>query len=310
MKLSKKILAAFSAAAMLVLAGSFVACADEEGEGDSDGSKWNRMITVDGTDTTKVPAGSYSRYWSQLGSKEKIAGIVTTIKIDKTQSTLEANDKRAVVGYMFDYLQSSDTGSTKDNRQFCLLGVQPAKNRFYLEHYSNVKKGEDSYVTTDSSLGAYTSFKSDTWSSTQIDDDWNALPTGCYTDSTSEYSFAIGIFPMGAEETEAAAKASTDTCYIVVIGKDADAVKAWWAAEDESTVTGVKEVGYYNGSNIGSFKYTDPDTKKSVTLYSCVGGVCAYANAPSGTKVVATYTTGKTSGEDYVGSLFDETVEE
>ncbi len=304
---SKRFLAVTSSIALLASAFLFTSCGDDEGEGESDGSKWNRTITVDATDTTKVPSGSYSRYWSQLGSKEKIAGIITTVTIDKSKSTLESSDKRAVVGYMFDYLKSDAEGATDKNRQFCLIGVQPAQNRFYFEHYANVQKGQDSYVTTDSSLGAYTSFVNSSWSTEQVDADWDNLESGVYTDNDTEYSFAIGIFP-DFEETEAAA--AENAKYKVYIGKDAATLKTFQNSESEDVPEGVQYIGYYKGSNIGSFTVQDSETNQKVTLYSCVGGVCAYANAPSGTKVVATYDTGKTNGEDYVGALFDDVVEE
>ena len=210
---------------------------------------------------------------------------------------------------MFDYLQSADSTS-KDDRQFCLVGVRPSTKQVYLEHYSKVAKGEDSYITTDLSLGAYSSYMNGTWTEESADgyNDWVSLNSGVYTASTnSTFSFAIGIIPV-CEPTEDEAKENSQ--YQVFIGKDAASLKELLDSESEDLPAGVQFVGEYKGANIGSFKYTDPDSKQSETIYGCVGGVCAYANAPSGTKVVATYTTGKTSGEDYLGSLFDETIEE
>lgn len=304
MKLSKKILAAMSATALLATASFFTSCSDEEGEGEEDGSKWNRTITVDSTDTTKVPSGSYSRYWSQLGSKEKIAGIITTVTVDKSKSTLSSDAGKVVVGYMFDYLQSSDENSTSKNRKFCLLGVQPTGKKLYLEHYGNVQKGQDSYITTDGSLGDYTSFVGDEWSTTQIANDWCSLESGCYTDSDTEFSFAVGIFPESLDDSDEARFGATnadDAIYSVYIAKDADTLKS---DSDE----GCQFVGYYHGTNVNDV--TVKVDGASYTSKACQGGVCAYANAPSGTKLVATFNTGKVSGTDYIGTLFDETVEE
>ena len=318
MKLSKKVVAAMSTAALLVTASVFTSCGDDEGEGEADGTKWNRTISVDSTDTTKVPAGSYSRYWSQLGNKEEIAGIITTVTVDKSKSTLTADNKKVVVGYMFDYLASAGTSETgkaaeSKNKQFCLLGVQPSEKRFYLEHYDNVEKGLDSYITTDSSLGSYTSFLDNAWSTTQVSDDWVNLQSGCYTDNDTEFSFAIGILPSSKDDSDTAAFGASnadDAIYTVAIAKDADTLKKY---VEDGTSTGIQEIGWYQGSNVNdvSLKVTGDDGKKTtVTNKACQGGVCAYANAPSGTKLVATFNTGKTAGTDYIGALFDETVEE
>ena len=151
MKLSKVLLS--SAVLVAAMATMFVGCkADSDGEGDIDGSKWNRTMTIDATDASKTPLTSkYRRYWHEFSSNEACAEITTTITINLDDCVLESG-KASVVGFAFDYNKNA-TDKTKTD--FNLIGINPQTRKFYVERYIGVaKQAEDSLDTDASSLEA------------------------------------------------------------------------------------------------------------------------------------------------------------
>lgn len=102
MKLSKKVLAALSAAALLAMAGTFVACSDDE---DEDG-----IIETDG----KKASINYTNE-----SSDSFARAFKTLNLDRTDATCKITIDRAnskgnagVVGFMFN---ESKNKSTEDD---------------------------------------------------------------------------------------------------------------------------------------------------------------------------------------------------
>lgn len=135
------------------MATMFVGCkADEDGEGDTDGSKWNLTMTVDATDSAKTElTQKYRRYWHQFSSNEKCAEITTTLTLNLDDCTLP-DGKASVVGFAFDYnINKKD----KEKVDFNLIGVNPKTQKFYVERYTEVSKpGLESLDTDEKALSS------------------------------------------------------------------------------------------------------------------------------------------------------------
>ena len=91
MKLSKKILAAFSVAAMLVVAGSFTAC--KESEDDDDAISGENVSAKNETDM-------YYRAFESLKTKHKYATANIKIK-NPTEVAVASHSSNSVIGYVF-----------------------------------------------------------------------------------------------------------------------------------------------------------------------------------------------------------------
>lgn len=129
------------------MATMFVGCkADEDGEGDTDGSKWNLTMTVDATDSAKTElTKKYRRYWHQFSSNEKCAEITTTLTLNLDDCTLSV-EKASVVGFAFDYnINTKD----KEKVDFNLIGVNPITQKFYVERYTGVSMQSSESLDTD-----------------------------------------------------------------------------------------------------------------------------------------------------------------
>lgn len=136
----------------LVLALAFVmGCKMGAGDGDLKGTKWDSTLTIDGTDGAQEPLKKdYRRYWKQLGTKETVTKVQTTISIDREQSTVSnaANSKHATIGFVFDMHKykaeaaGGEEGYTyaegDDLVEFVLLGVRPYDGAAFLEHYYDI----------------------------------------------------------------------------------------------------------------------------------------------------------------------------
>lgn len=134
------------------MATMFVGCkADEDGEGDTDGSKWNLTMTVDATDSAeKELTKKYRRYWHQFSRDEKCAEITTTLTLNLDDCTL-SDGKASVVGLAFDYNKNTNDDTKVD---FNLIGVNPKTQKFYVERYTGVSKQAESLDTDDKALGS------------------------------------------------------------------------------------------------------------------------------------------------------------
>ena len=131
----------------------FVGCkADSDGEGDIDGSKWDRTMTIDATENSKTPLTSkYRRYWHEFSSNEACAEIKTTITINLDECEF-IDGTASVVGLAFDYNENT---ADQTKRDFNLIGVNPNTQKFYVERYTGVaKQAEDSLDTDAPSLEA------------------------------------------------------------------------------------------------------------------------------------------------------------
>ncbi len=285
MKLSKKILAAFSATALLATASFFTSCSDEEGEGDTSGSKTSTTMTLTGPDgtTDKDSDGNiatYSRFFSQLGSKNGVAAFTTKVTVKKAESTYTSNSKNAVVGMFF----AENTYKDTDSNEFydmVVFGFKPADGQAYIEHYNSVEK--DSAASGFTTAGALQSsyddaiFGNGSWAAT-------TSGTNYATDSDGNIVFNIEV------------QQSTEGVYKVYMYKDGGSATT-------STLLGTWTATSENSSGYATKEITVGSEKKTLA----VGGIGVYGNAPVGTKIVALY---ETSKDSITGSFQDEPVEE
>lgn len=200
------------AAAALV----FVGCSDETGGGETDGNKWELTMTINGTANvpTAVEGGKkYRRFWKQLGTKNKVAGITTTITVDKDKYSTSKNNS-GVVGLMFDYNDSAkDVYGEGDRKDFYLIGFNFKRRTsgtpeasYYIVRNEGVpydKKesldtNEDDLVSeTNGAKGAMV-----TKGATALDTDsylaagaWETLKSKYFVDGTSKYKIVVSIRP-------------------------------------------------------------------------------------------------------------------
>ena len=153
MKMVKKILLGLTASALIM---GMVSCKMGEGEGETDGNKWDLTMTIDTTDPKKPMAANtqYRRFWEQISASEKVAGIKTTITIDPSKCTYTDNTA-LVAGLIFDLNKGTDANTV----DFNLIGINPKRNsgapQYYVERYEGVsnekKKSGD---TNDGSIGS------------------------------------------------------------------------------------------------------------------------------------------------------------
>ena len=260
-------------------------CAFKEGSGDSTGPKWNRTMTVDATTPDFTESGKlYRRFFEQLGTKETVAQIQTTITVDKAEEKSiivnpEDDTKRVVVGLIFDMQKNDD--NTYD---LTVVGVQPHSNRYYVERYTKVsdtpsiledESEDNSYSGFDSNETALANKENTTPYTKEngVTVDWADLPAGTYTgeDDSDSYSFDVSV------------KQSVPGKWDVYIGDVLVASYEGQTKHDKDTVIS-------NGK--GNFSKEYDDLGEDSAKYA-VGAAGVYANCPKGTKVTATYTSDK-----------------
>ena len=254
----------------------------------------------------------YKRVWEQIGDKEQVAEITSTITVDLVKSKLKSTDgnRNAVFGLAFD-LDTNKAGST--NVDFCLVGIRqkPADGTFeyYFERYTEVTPTKKaSGITKDNSLGSYFSFTGGTSGTLYKYDnsvtyangtgtatnangipDWVTLPAANYT-YTAGTSFSVNLY----------ITQQTPGTYKVYLGK----------SETQRT-----ELGTFNitpgpahdktqqVTNISpNYKRYGPAKQIGGSTY-LVGGIACYGSTPFDTKLVVNYKQDKSSLK---GALFAE----
>lgn len=268
----------------LVLALALImGCKMGAGDGDLKGTKWDSTLTIDGTDSAKEPlVKDYRRYWKQLGTKETVTKIQTTISIDREQSVVSNadNTKNATIGFVFDmhkYQAITDGGSEgytyakgDDLVEFVLLGIRPSDGAAFLEHYYDIpakgittEDGKQNFDTDLKSLVPLTSTDS------YVD--------GAWTDGSNTYGFS-------ASETKG----------FIVESKKGDKVTAQELTIKVEAVSGKYEISLKKADNTFQkiAEYTPATYDKAVSTTNQgipQGGVGVYANVPKGCKLVASY---------------------
>ena len=249
MKMVKKILLGMVATAAVL---TFASCKMGAGEGETEGNKWDKTMTVDGT---KIPddvqpnaqeKGPYRRFWEEFSSNEKCAEITTKITVDVANSIMD--NGVATAGLAFD-LNKSEDGKTVD---FILVGL--STGGYYVERYYNIEKGKTvSGDTSDSALGTYTPLDG------KGDVNYHVWAKAPKTDENGNYVFTVKI----AQETP-----KVYTVYIddVKVSVDSEMAK----------LTPAK---------------TEKIKKDGVEAEYAVGGIACYGSVVKGNKLVVNYLT-------------------
>ncbi len=173
MKMVKKILlGTFALAAVL----TFASCSMGDDKAmDTEGNKWDFKASVDHLNKTKDELYKtdklYQRAWTQLGNKESVSKLKTTITfvsepslvttkikaatlaeaqaVDSSITELPAGadeyftlsntgtEKKAVVGFLFDLHKTKDANN-KTVYDFILIGIRPSTREYYIDRYYNV----------------------------------------------------------------------------------------------------------------------------------------------------------------------------
>lgn len=179
MKMVKKILLGLAAGALVL---GFAGCKMDAGQGDTDGTKWDLTMTVDGTENAKkkmADDAKYRRYWEEFSGNEACAEIETTITVDTTNSVMDTGV--ATAGLIFNLNKSEDG----EKVEFILVGLSTAG--YYVERYYDIPKGKAASLdTTESSLGSYESLDGKTGNY----HNWNAQPP---VDDDGNYVFKVKV---------------------------------------------------------------------------------------------------------------------
>ena len=283
MKLCKKIL--FSAIALTAMA--FIGCKMSEGDGKLSGSKWDATLTKDSTEVgVEVPSPAYGRFFKQLGTGEKVQSIKTLITVctkgidgyaeDQGNGTYlvigngtKNQEVHGVVGLIFD-LHKTKAKADKE-------GVWKEGDTLYdfvIVGYRSSDKGFYVERYVDIPEGSMDEF----------------VTTSAFAPKADEYftNTSSTAFEKNTYDSEVTVDAEAKTHSFTVTVEQDEANKGTYTIK-----IGDKEVGTY----VGTIKNDDG---------FAIGGAAAYANAPIGTIVKATFE----SDKDATVGLFAEVVEE
>lgn len=270
MKLVRKTLLGLTALAVVM---GLASCKMGAGEGDTKGNKWDLTMTIDATETASRPLAAdkvFRRYWKQFSTSEKVAEITTTVTIDPTKIVYPTTSTSAcVVGLIFDLNKNAEDNNKVD---FNLIGVNPKTGKFYVERYTKISKQTDeSYdgTATESDLAQAAGTTAINLETVAKSGAWCTLTSSMYkTDADT------GILTIPVKISQ------TNKKYTVYLNN--------------------VKVAEYNASTS-----TNVDTIKNVEY--AVGGIACYGNAGKGVKIVANYTTDKST---VTGKLEAEEIEE
>ena len=268
----------------LVLALAFVmGCKMGAGDGDLKGTKWDSTLTIDGTDDAQEPlVKDYRRYWKQLGTKETVTKVQTTISIDREQSIVSNadNSKRATIGFVFDmhkYEAKTDGGEEgytykvgDELVEFVLLGIRPSDGAAFLEHYYDIPakgiKTEDGKQNFDTDLKSLVPLSST-----------DSYVNGAWGEGSNLYGFGADVTKPFIVESKKGDKVTAQELTIKVEGTSAKYFISLKKAD--GTFQKIAE-------------YTPAGYDKAVSTTNQgvpQGGVGVYANVPKGCKLVASY---------------------
>lgn len=269
----------------LVLALAFVmGCKMGAGDGDLKGTKWDSTLTIDGTDDAKEPlTKDYRRYWKQLGSKETVTKVQTTISIDREQSVVANadNSKYATIGFVFDmhkYKATADGGAEgytykkgDELVEFVLLGIRPHDGAAFLEHYYDIPaKGiqtEDGKQNFDTDLKSLVPLSST-----------NSYVNGAWGEGSNSYGFQAKVTKPFIVESKKGDKVTAQELTIKVEAFNSGKYEISLKKEDNTF------------EKIAEYQPATYDKAVSTTTTGVPqGGVGVYANVPKGCKLVASY---------------------
>lgn len=269
-------------AAMLAAVFAFTGCLQDMGKGGTEGGKFDKTMTVDGT--KKDLEKTYRRYFKELSTSKEVPAIETTVTILKDDSILKGDeDKPAVVGLAFDvHREEKLVGKEKVNFfDFVLVGFKPSDGYYYVERYVDVSEknangGADDtgFDTDEGTVGttrdAVLHEGKGTWSKSSIEL------------SEDEEGNTYAVVKVTQEE------AGT---YVVYINDTK-------VASYKGTVFGKEAKPIANGVTTKK----DKDTFADATKFA-VGGAGVYANCPKGSKLKVNF---KSNQKTTYGLFIDE----
>ena len=272
MKLVRKTLLGLAALAVVM---GLASCKFMSGKGDTDGTKWDLTMKVDGTkipstvEPTSEGKGPYRRYWEEFSINEACAEIETTITFNSDKC--EYSNGVATAGLIFD-LNKSDDGKTVD---FNLIGISPSSG-YYVERYTSIPKGKAaSGDSSDGSLGTYEDLDGKAHSTTYITWGGTGKPSAPTANSDGNYVIKVKI-------TQETPKVYTVYINDVKVSKD----------------TKMSEITPKKTKNL---------KKNGVEKTYAVGGIACYGSVVKNNKLNVTYHTEK---DDVLGTLNAEEIEE
>ena len=267
MKLVKKCLIALAALATVM---ALTSCGDLAGKGSATGTKFNTTYKVDGTDA-KLQT-KWRRYVKQIGSKEEVAEIKTTITIYKDFAKNDAaifdvpretgtDTYKSVIGFIFDYNDNENKDANgKKTHDFVVFGYRPTDDTAYLGPYSAIALDKNVELDTDNGSLVDTDASAKAKAGTEIFADYQKITNYITKDKDGNIIIEVSV----KQE-----KPGTYDFYV-----------------------GTKKLGSWKGSTIST---------KDKTKDMAIGGVAGYINVPKGAKVRVNY---KTDKKDVTGSLF------
>lgn len=310
---------------------AFMSCGFGSGDIKTTGNKWNTTMTINGLaekggifSDSKDSAGNtlgagyndtthpyYKRVWEQIGDKEQVAEITSTITVDLAKSKLKSTDgnRMAVFGLAFD-LDTNKAGST--NVDFCLVGIRQSGAStfdYYFERYTEVTPAKKaSGITKDNSLGSYFSFTGGTpgtlynydssvtyanWTGSSNNangiPDWVTLSVANYT-YTAGTSFSVNLYIT----QQAPGK------YEVYLGKSVSQRQK--LGEFNITPTPAQDKIQQVTNISPNYKRYGPAKQIGGSTY-LTGGIACYGSTPFDTKLVVNY---KQDKDSLKGALFAE----
>lgn len=310
MKLSKLALALST---LVCLGGVFIVSGcGGFGDGDVNGPKWDATMTLDATDikvgdkamtdmagttTADIVADTTAdsahllkytgkRYFKQISSTNDNQGIRTNIVINTADALNSETKRKATVGFIF------DMNEYDGKWDFTMLGINPLNETYYVERYVGVSKkaaADGVYFSNVTQISDcyYLTTENGNWSTSMADnaDKTEAydLPTGLYSKDTTAKTLTVGVDIKQTKTGE----------YEVKLGKIST------ADDGTTTFTGktVAKIGDPNGSS-SIQNYTNwTHSRASDTTTPLQGRIAVYGFAPFGTKISATFTTGKTKAK-------------
>ena len=276
MKLSKKVLAAMSASALLLTAGIFTSCGDEEDDDENEmisGSNNDYTLSYDNSASTDT-----SRGYDVTKNNHKGALVQITLNKDGTTGY------GAAMGYIWD-LSSTDASASAEDlaravsdkpRNFCIagFGYQTSKGIYtpYVSRYTNVYDVQAANFGTkksDGTGGVTVNGK------TQYAEEKVYIDMGEYkvtADNDGKYVVTINVYEETTADSTDSTKTVTTGGYVVDIYNGAVAkADLKTATKLASTTISAADLGY--------------DTAKAVTQKQ--GAV--YANVYAGSKASGTW---------------------
>ncbi len=311
-------------AILVLMAMVFTSCDLLAGEGDTSGIKYSKTMNVDGSnkdskgkDLTETDEGylakNYRRFFSKISDDEETGWISTTIEVDPSKTILGFNPDGSEIttinnnavqgmacanfGYIFDFHTTKAEGTNQDVLDFCLIGIQPATGRYYVERYEGInysdikdasKAGDAPLDVNDAAIANYYTFGTSgtTFGETKGQaGDWRNLPNGVLETNYKKDGETVDNYSITINIKQSTFKDNTNGVagrYDIYIGDT--------------------YIGYYEGQTKlgGNGEYKD----------FCVGGIGCYASCAKGTKISAKYKTTRnstlTSVEKNVGPKFTE----